>query len=385
MRQTYNSAMRPIRPSDALLKENSIGLLRLVLASMVVFFHAFALTDTDDPGGMWGRVAVGGFFFLSGVLITKSCIACNDFRDYIWRRSLRIFPGLWACLAFSAFVIAPIAFAIQGKPFQFMPAALYFLRGIPMVAGATPSVGDVFAGATVDAMNGSLWTLPLEYVSYLVVGLAGWVGALKRPWIMAVVAGIFYVWYVFPQTRLPLLHPSMPTTISAPVVLEPYLLFAIGSAWYLWRDRVAVPRWLGPIATAAAISVLIYESEAPGYQYPAAALRVLVIPIALLWLAEVIPLYKFGSKRDLSYGTYIYSFPIQQVLVLTGLGAWAVFAISFPLTLLAAWLSWTFVESKALRHKSRFSRKRIQGLPQIERPAVESPLDLRPDQAGSQP
>src|SRR4051812_12311820 len=103
-----------IRIDEAFLKHNSIGFLRLVLASLVVFSHSFALSGLEPPGHMQAKLAVSGFFFLSGVLITQSFENSRSFWDYVWRRSLRIFPGLWACLVVSAFVIVPTASHVQG-------------------------------------------------------------------------------------------------------------------------------------------------------------------------------------------------------------------------------------------------------------------------------
>ncbi len=65
-------------------------------------------------------------------------------------------------------------------------------------------------------------------------------------------------------------------------------------------------------------------------------------------------------RNDLSYGTYVYAWPIQQLLVICGLGFMnpIVFATiaaiaTFPL----AALSWFLVEKRAMSLKSRLKRK----------------------------
>src|SRR6478735_3203794 len=100
-------------------RSNSIGFLRWALAFVVIFSHAGPLGGFyggQSLGNQWtdqqsfGGVAVAGFFFLSGFLITKSRMGRRTVFRFFWRRSLRIFPAFWAALLFTAFVLAPIAF-----------------------------------------------------------------------------------------------------------------------------------------------------------------------------------------------------------------------------------------------------------------------------------
>ena len=83
----------------------------------------------------------------------------------------------------------------------------------------------------------------------------------------------------------------------------------------------------------------------------------MAIPFAygLLWLGAVLPV-RLGSVNDLSYGTYIYAFPVQQLLAVAGahtvLGYWGFATVALLVTLVLAWLSWHLVEKPTLRLKS---------------------------------
>ena len=99
-------------------RRNSIGFLRWGLAFAVIFSHAGPLAGfygSKNLGTQWsdeqsfGGVAVAGFFFLSGFLITKSRMGRSTIFRYFWRRVLRIIPAFWAALLLTAFVLAPIA------------------------------------------------------------------------------------------------------------------------------------------------------------------------------------------------------------------------------------------------------------------------------------
>jgi peptidoglycan/LPS O-acetylase OafA/YrhL len=79
----------------------------------------------------------------------------------------------------------------------------------------------------------------------------------------------------------------------------------------------------------------------------------LVWPYLLLWVAFRLPAVRLPGLRgrDLSYGVYIYAFPIQQALVpWTGTPLNNLLA-SLPLILLCAALSWHWIERPALARK----------------------------------
>lgn|GEM_PF-5180271 len=72
---------------------------------------------------------------------------------------------------------------------------------------------------------------------------------------------------------------------------------------------------------------------------------------------------RMNLRTDLSYGTYVYACPIQQVLVIAGLGALnpIVFAvISTVVTLPFAAMSWFLIEKPAMKLKSRITRRGVR-------------------------
>ena len=83
------------------------------------------------------------------------------------------------------------------------------------------------------------------------------------------------------------------------------------------------------------------------------------LPLAclMLWIGARTP-SRIGSRNDISYGLYIYGFPVQQALVMWGFAAvgWLGFAVLGLLaTLPIAALSWLVVERPSLRWKSRLT------------------------------
>ena len=65
---------------------------------------------------------------------------------------------------------------------------------------------------------------------------------------------------------------------------------------------------------------------------------------------------KFIKKiGDCSYGIYIYSFPLQQILMnlFPSLDQKKLISISLPISILLGFLSWRFVEKKFLKRSSK--------------------------------
>ena len=72
------------------------------------------------------------------------------------------------------------------------------------------------------------------------------------------------------------------------------------------------------------------------------------------------------GKVDLSYGMYLYGFPVQKLLswYLPGIGPWVLCSVTLPVCALLAWLSWRLIEQPALKLKPR--KRRSASFPELE-------------------
>lgn len=334
--------------------DNNFNSLRLVAAITVLVSHSFPLvhgSNAHEPlmravGITMGTLAVDGFFVISGFLNTRSLQGGRTPLAFLRARALRVYPALWVMLIATTLWVGLLFSRLPLSRYLSHPHTIDFLfHNATLLAGARYALPAVFEAVPYPlAVNGSLWSLPIELHMYLGL-LAIWVLAARGrvvKWIvpgLAVLAGGYYVL----STRRPL-----------PYALEARLLcaFAQGASFALWEPRDRRLPWR-PWPTVALVIGLLGSA----WLWRPVFVPLYVAGVGFLWLAAAhAPLPRSPAWRwmgDPSYGVYIYAFPIQQSAVaafhirsVTGL-----VAVALPLTLALAWLSWRFVEAPALRLK----------------------------------
>lgn len=93
-------------------RDNNYNLIRLLLASSVIYAHSFALSGASGYKDLlsevlWPVTTVGGlavklFFFLSGLFVAQSFQRDPSLLGFVSKRFLRIWPGYFACLLSTA-------------------------------------------------------------------------------------------------------------------------------------------------------------------------------------------------------------------------------------------------------------------------------------------
>lgn len=330
-------------------RHNSLNFLRLAFASAVIVSHAKPLGGFGhDPAiarqtvGTW---AVMGFFAISGYLIAASRMH-TQLPEFFARRVLRIYPGFVACLLVTAVVFAPLSVIVGSGSYSPMHALSYVVHNLGLKVEADGIAGTLSGVPYGSAWNGSLWTLFYEFACYVAIGL---LLTLPARWRHRAVLGAFLVSAIAGGYGA---HHPLPTTADHFFSLAP--VFFAGSLLYLFGERVRFDWRLGCLA----IALLPFTTELQAMQYLGAPL----MAYACLWLGVVLPLHKIGSRNDISYGVYIYAFPVQRILVLLhvnqhGVVIYAI--VSMLATLPFAVASWLLVERRALALKRKLRHPSI--------------------------
>lgn len=343
-------------------RNNSLNLIRLVLASAVLVAHAYYIAGVPSADGTFGPHidgenlggwAVFGFFALSGYLITASRWS-NPLGTYLVHRIARIFPAFLVCLVVMVVAFAPLSYLSQHGT----------LSGY-LTTGPTTPANFVFsnsllrintyeiAGTPADvpypgAWNGSLWSLYYEFLCYLIVGALGTLAVFRRSaWAMVA------AWAVSVGLHAGWAHgvgSLMGGNVDFQLLLKLLPLFLGGAVVQLFRDRLPL-HWAGALLSAVLVTGAVWGLDGGGAQLTAPFLAYL-----LIWVGSVLPSPRLVQRHDVSYGVYIYAFPVQQLLVLTGihergLAVYDVVALACTVPLAAA--SWLLVERPVMRRARR--------------------------------
>ena len=177
-----------MRLRDCLKRENNnFDLLRLAAACLVIVGHAHAVVPaTSDPDivssilhfDYAGSLAVKFFFFLSGLVVTNSLIRKAAFVPFLVARIVRIFPALIVCVLITALAVGPLLTTLPARAYFSDPGtASYLTRNISLVLQW--DVPGAFSANPRHALNGSLWTLPVEVFCYLMLFALGLIGVIR--------------------------------------------------------------------------------------------------------------------------------------------------------------------------------------------------------------
>jgi peptidoglycan/LPS O-acetylase OafA/YrhL len=318
---------------------NNFGALRLIFAVLVIVSHSPELVDGNRTREIltrifgtlsFGELGVYGFFLISGYLVTKSFQQSRSVGEYFLKRVLRIYPGYVVAFLFCVLVLGP-----------FVGVQIANLSGAKLlwqiVILREPKIPGVFEGTHYPLLNGAMWTIKYEFLCYLLVLAAGAIGLLSKRFVLVLlVIGSLFVSAV---------HPNSTSVGFAGI-------FGCGALFYLYEDRVRYD-WRLALLAACGLIPLMFSS------YLAPASVAIFGGYLLFWFAFNIKspaLASVGRKVDLSYGVYLYAWPVENFLIWLnpGISPWLVFFATTTIASVFAFGSWWLVEKPLLNLKTKF-------------------------------
>lgn len=273
-------------------RNNSLNVIRLVLAVSVIFSHSFAIgmygPEPQAGGTKLGTWAVLGFFSVSGFLITGSRLSGKPTFGYYLNRVMRIFPGFLVCLAVVAFGLAPLSLLFDRQvSWSIWDSVSYLVRNFALYPPelAQPEIGQTLQNVPYEgAWNGSMWTLFWEFACYVFIGMAVSLTRGRRQ-LAVIVASAFTI-----STSLALAVNlgmlSLPDVAGRALPLA--AAFTAGSLAFLWRDHIKLNA-VTVAASGVALTVVTFLGLVD-------SLAAASITILILWLGVALPQSNAGTK-----------------------------------------------------------------------------------------
>jgi peptidoglycan/LPS O-acetylase OafA/YrhL len=332
--------------------QNNFDVLRILAAALVILTHSWALTASEGEPiqALSQDVLLGGalgvwiFFFISGYLVSES-FQNRGLLAFIEARFLRIYPAFFASLLFGVLIGAFVTTLPLAQYLTHEQTLRYVVSSL--LTEIQFSLPGVFHELPVpDGINGSLWSIPLELVMYLGVVIAGVLTLLRRPNIALLVLLTAIITLQAEPNRV-LLIPRVTDLYMLPTVL----CFLLGMLFYTNRTRIPL-HGFGVIFIVATLII-------SGLYFPKGNILVcFAIAYTTAWFAYHPRIRIKIPKRigDISYGLYVYAFPIQLTVIylVPGIRPWPLLALAFTVTAGVAWISWHTIEKPALGLKGKF-------------------------------
>lgn len=333
--------------------KNNFDFLRFLFAICVIITHSFALLGISENEEWmvkltnhqlsFSAIGLAGFFTISGYFIYISLMHSNHVLEYLKKRFLRIFPGLTVVLLLSLVMVAIIyegnASLLNNHSYlTYLPynISLYGFQG---------TISGVFENLPYKSINGSIWTIRYEFSLYIGLIALFFIKHKKAAkWIITSVILILMI--IAYQSNFLQAHDRQLFNIRGIHLFNLGTFFVSGALLAQFNFQKCKHGVLILIALLGIVLSLYFElySVVKHILFPVLVLSLGFYPVQFL--------QRFSNYGDASYGIYIYSFPIQQLLVYYfSPNLIYMLVSSVLLSIVFGYLSWHTIEKRALRLK----------------------------------
>ena len=345
----------------------NMDIVRYFLATAVVIAHYDILVGTDYWWPVSSGTAVGAFFGLSGFLVYSSYERHEDWRRYVRSRARRILPAYTFIVLVCAIGLAFVSTLTLSEYFTSSEFWRYLGSNICFLNFLQPTLPGVFEGSAVPAVNGSLWTLKVEWMLYLSIPIVFWI-ARKSGWgRVRTIVGICLLSIIY-RIAMESLHEQTGREIYHVLSYQfagQMVYFFSGALFHHYLSRISQNklRWfvLSFIAVTIALSLRHLSEASLVSQIIVDSLFQMSLVCMILVISIARPVWE-GIARvgNCSYEMYLFHFPLIHLIVLAGLpdkwGRGLTFALTYILIFLAAWIFNRMTEHLLHRKGSENSR-----------------------------
>lgn len=328
-------------------QKNNFNLIRLLLALLVIVSHAAELMEggrsreilTNLFGTIsFGELAVDGFFVVSGFLILGSWQRNPNVAQFLVGRVLRIYPAFVVAVIVCVGLVVPRYSANQDYYFGFSSYAFESIYNVLKLR--LPAHPLVFEGSNYPALNGSLWSISFEFKAYLAVLGLGVLGLLRSKKIWLGITALLVCLYLMHKTGVYDLKGKF-------LSVRTLMCFFVGGAYYLYQNLIKFSIFWIALAVIGFIVGLNFDVVAE-------VGLALCLGYLIFWFAfNVKSLNGFNRFPDISYGIYLYAWPVNKILLYhyPDVTLWGSILVVSLVSMILGSASWYLVEKPALRIK----------------------------------
>ncbi len=347
---------------------NSFDLLRIAFALFVIITHAYPLTGMPELDWLkqitWGQIsfsnlAVSGFFIISGFLVTKSLYRSGNVFTFYIKRIARIYPGLFTVLLITVLLACiPYTGTLSQYVHNHSPRS-YVISNLML--SLQPGIDGVFEQLPyAKVINGSIWTIAYEACFYLILPVLLLLPQKVWKYVTGAVLIFCYFTFLYCVFNRPLVLQKMVYSLQLYFVLNYGAYFAAGAT-------LAVLPVFTHLTKPVLLIFIVFMVVSLGFKfYP--FIQYVVYPVVVLGIGGLEPpqwvqrvLKKTG---DISYGIYLYAFPVQQTLMFYfGLTYLPLMFWTAVVALPLGYCSWHLVEKRAMHALNRY----LKPTPQVAR------------------
>ena len=336
---------------------NNFNFLRIFAAVLVAITHSSAITGqaANEPlhqltKGYFYFSSLGLyiFFFTSGYLVTQSAANSKTSLIYLQKRVLRIYPALITVVLLSVFVAGPLLTSFGLKQY-FTDADTWKYLWTATGLKVRFRLPGIFENSKffMSGFNGSLWSIKLELEMYFLLFILMLLGIFKNiKWLLIVlITSIILLLFLNIKNQYSFIIPDHKNSLLACTFLFGGIMqtgiISKKARLYLFivSGIFLIAKITGLLRTDIMIDDIIFFSLATYF-----------IALNKKFLLLI--------KHDISYGIYIYAFPLQQyIFQLVGFkqSTFANLFLSLCCSAIFALCSWIFIEKPALKYKTHLS------------------------------
>lgn len=345
------------------IRINNFDLIRLLAAAQVAIHHSYQYLNLKGASPILDAFVIAAgffpgvpiFFFVSGLLISKSWESSSTWMDYARNRLLRIYPALILCTILGIGSVFALGYLPNAIP-SLRIFTTWVIAQMTFVQFFNP---DFMRDYGVGVLNGSLWTITVELQFYLMIPIVYFLCDLRTRRGLATIAVCIlislaanqYFWYLDPDNNKAFLVKLFGVTFVPWIYM--FLIGVLAQRYFAKLHPLVAGR--APLFLllylAAAIPARLIEWHTANDIHP--VLYVLLIGLVLSAAFSLPTLAeRVLFRNDISYGMYVFHMPVVNALIYLGWTGdartvWIVLIVS---TIVAS-LSWKLVERPCLALK----------------------------------